>query len=108
MALSYIVTGPNGGKVGAKAGPFYVVPSEVTTDTITLSTIGGSGTFTPSATLQITNSGDRVPFWFTSTQANNVIQLASALGATMTPDIMVYRTTATTRSRGLKWLPNRS
>jgi hypothetical protein len=83
MALSYILTGPNGGRVGKKAGPFYLIPSEVTTDTINFELLSDTGTFTPPA-LSINNSGDRVPFYFTPASVGPAgILLTSALGATI-------------------------
>ena len=108
MALSYILTGPNGGKAGVAAGPFYVVPNEVTTDTINLEAVGGvGGTFTPAA-LTITNSGDRVPFWFTAPAVGStaiMVQPVSAAAVTGSP--RVFQAKATSRSRGKKWFPMR-
>lgn len=106
--VSYILTGPNGGRVGKAAGPFYVVPSGVTTDTINLAAVGGiGGTFTPAA-LTLTNSGNRVPFYFTAPAVGSTaITVQPGSGATVSGSPKAFHATATSRHRGLKWFPMR-
>jgi hypothetical protein len=106
MALSYTMTGPRAGRAGKPSAPFELLPSEVTTDTVTLGVVGVSGTFNPPQ-LDFLNSDEPVFFTFTSSAVGNSgIMLTSALGAPITPPILVYVAAATSRVRGLKWVPH--
>ncbi len=90
---SYTFAGPSSGPLNVASTNFTVTPSgTITSDTVSLSQLGGAGTFTP-ASLTWTNSSAAQTFTFTPTISGAItIQVVSSQFFTITPSFLVYTT----------------